>query len=90
MGETSLCRLGQEFRHYLGCCFVMKELLIRVFIWPSGAAMLVGMSMLTLLLLHLPDLAVDSQAKTPREEFPGQRRGGGTHWVNIPHSDTMA
>jgi hypothetical protein len=68
----------------------MKELLIRLFIWPSGAAMLVGVSMLTLLLLHLPELGADPQAKGPREEFPGQRRGGGTHWVNTPHSDTMA
>ncbi len=68
----------------------MKELLIRVFIWPSGTAMLVGLSMLTLLLLHLPDLGVDPQANGSREEFPGQRRGGGTHWVNAPHSDTMA
>jgi hypothetical protein len=68
----------------------MKELLIRVFIWPSGAAMLVGLSMLTLLLLHLPDPGADPQANGSREEFPGQRRGGGTHWANIPHSDTMA
>ncbi len=74
----------------LGSVLVMKKLLIRVFIWPSGVAMLVGVSLLTLLLLHLPDLMADSHAQGRREEFPGQRRGGGTHWVNTPHNDTMA
>lgn len=68
----------------------MKGMLIRVFIWPSGVAMLVGMSMLTLLLLHLPSPQGDRQANGSREEFPGQRRGGGTHWVNPPQSDSMA
>ncbi len=68
----------------------MKATLIRVFVWPSGAAVLVGISMLTLLLLHWPQLGGDRQARNPRDEFPGQRRGGGTHWVNTPPHDTMA
>ncbi|WP_156119754.1 hypothetical protein [Leptolyngbya sp. KIOST-1] len=46
--------------------------------------------MLTLLLLHWPQLGGDRQARNPRDEFPGQRRGGGTHWVNTPPHDTMA
>lgn len=68
----------------------MKATLIKLFIWPSGAAVLIGLSVLTLLLLHWPHLYGDRQANGQREEFPGQRRGGGTHWVNAPHSDTMA
>ncbi|MBE9111396.1 hypothetical protein IQ273_18485 [Nodosilinea sp. LEGE 07298] len=68
----------------------MKAALIRVFIWPSGTAILVGISVLTLLLLHWPNLSSDRQASGPRDEFPGQRRGGGTHWVNALHNDTMA
>ncbi|HZG40308.1 MAG TPA: hypothetical protein VEZ50_16645 [Nodosilinea sp.] len=68
----------------------MKSALIQVFIWPSGAAVLIGISVLSLLLLHWPNLDGDRQANNPRDEFPGQRRGGGTHWVNEPHNDTMA
>ncbi len=67
----------------------MKATLIRVFIWPSGAAVLAAVSVLILLLLHLPNTSGDRQAKSNRDEFPGQRRGGGTHWVNLPHNDTM-
>ncbi|HSM82162.1 MAG TPA: hypothetical protein VLS96_10770 [Nodosilinea sp.] len=67
----------------------MKSTLIRVFIWPSGVALLMGVSVLSLLLLHWPDLGVDRQANSDRDEFPGQRRGGGTHWVNSSQSDTM-
>ncbi|WOD38171.1 hypothetical protein [Nodosilinea sp. E11] len=68
----------------------MKAALIRIFIWPSGIAVLVGVSVLSLLLLHWPDLGGDRQASNPREEFPGQRRGGGTHWDNSIQNDTMA
>ncbi|MGF1518045.1 MAG: hypothetical protein ACFCVB_09605 [Nodosilinea sp.] len=68
----------------------MKATLIRVFIWPSGAAVLVAVSVLILLLLHLPNTCGDRHAKNNREEFPGQRRGGGTHWVNLPNDDMMA
>jgi hypothetical protein len=67
----------------------MKATLIRVFIWPSGVAMLVGVSVLSLILLHWPGLEGDRQASSQREEFPGQRRGGGTHWVNPPQNDTI-
>lgn len=68
----------------------MKTTLIQVFIWPSGAAVLIAISVLTLLLLHWPGLEGDLQASDRRDEFPGQRRGGGTHWVNTLHNDTMA
>ncbi|MBW4461806.1 MAG: hypothetical protein KME47_16425 [Nodosilinea sp. WJT8-NPBG4] len=68
----------------------MKATLIRVFIWPSGAALLVGLSVLSLLLLHWPSFEAEQQASGNRDEFPGQRRGGGTHWVNGQHNDTMA
>lgn len=68
----------------------MKATLIRVFIWPSGAALLVGFSMLSLLLLHWPSFEAEQQASGNRDEFPGQRQGGGTHWVNDQHNDTMA
>ncbi|MGB3201773.1 MAG: hypothetical protein WBA99_12780 [Nodosilinea sp.] len=67
----------------------MKATLIRVFIWPTGTAVLIGISVLTLLLLHWPGLEGDLQANDRRDEFPGQRRGGGTHWVNALQSDTM-
>jgi len=68
----------------------MKATLIRVFIWPSGAAVLVAVSVLTLLLLHWPGLEGNRHAQGNREEFPGQRRGGGTHWVNNSLNDNMA
>jgi hypothetical protein len=68
----------------------MKATLIRVFIWPSGAAMLVALSGLTLLLLHWPDLRGDHQAQGTRDEFPGQRRGGGTHWIDNSVNNIMA
>ncbi|PSR18032.1 hypothetical protein C8255_09560 [filamentous cyanobacterium CCP3] len=68
----------------------MKATLIRVFIWPSGTAILVGVSVLSLLLLHLPSPDGNRQASGPRDEFPGQRRGGGTHWVNPLPRDSMA
>ncbi|MBE9136199.1 hypothetical protein IQ254_03110 [Nodosilinea sp. LEGE 07088] len=67
----------------------MKATLIRLFIWPSSVAILVGMSVLSLLLLHWPGLDGDRQVKGQRDEFPGQRRGGGTHWANGPQNDTM-
>jgi hypothetical protein len=68
----------------------MKAALIRLFIWPSGAAILIGMSLLSLLLLHWPNPQPVRQANGSRDEFPGQRRGGGTHWVNDSQNDTMA
>jgi hypothetical protein len=72
----------------------MKATLIRIFIWPSGAALLLGMSVLSLLLLHSPlngqSRDLDRQAGKHREEFPIQRRGGGTHWMNAPQGETMA
>lgn len=68
----------------------MKTTLIRVFIWPSGMAVLVGLSVLSLLLLYWPDRSDYRQANGDREEFPGQRRGGGTHWVNLHDHDTLA
>lgn len=67
----------------------MKAMLIRVFIWPRGAATLAVVSVLSLLLLYWPGSGGDRQAQGDREEFPGQRRGGGTHWVNPSHSDIM-
>ncbi len=67
----------------------MKATLIRVFIWPSGATVLAAVSVLILLLLHVPNASGDRHTKNNREEFPGQRRGGGTHWVNLPHDDIM-
>ncbi|MGB3137440.1 MAG: hypothetical protein WBG38_10165 [Nodosilinea sp.] len=66
----------------------MKATLIRVFIWPSGAAVVVGVSVLSLLLLNWPNLNDDCQARGSRDKFPGQRRGGGTHWVDPSHRDT--
>lgn len=68
----------------------MKATLIRVFIWPSGTVVIAGISVLSLLLLHWPNLEGDRLANGTRDEFPGQRRGGGTHWVDEPHNDTMA
>ena len=68
----------------------MKATLIRVFIWPSGSAVLAAVSVLILLLLYVPNASGDRHAKSNREGFPGQRRGGGTHWINLPHDDIMA
>jgi hypothetical protein len=81
---------GRSSVTILGFVPAMKATLIKVFIWPSGAAVLIGVSVLTLLLLYWPHPGSDRQASGNREEFPGQRRGGGTHWVNTPLSDTMA
>ncbi|PZO45690.1 MAG: hypothetical protein DCF17_00480 [Shackletoniella antarctica] len=42
----------------------MKATLIRVFIWPSGAAVLAAVSVLILLLLHLPNTSGDRVLQT--------------------------
>ncbi|MEO1067970.1 MAG: hypothetical protein AAFW95_02460, partial [Cyanobacteria bacterium J06638_6] len=60
-----------------------------LFIWPSGVTILVGMSVLSLLLLHWPGFDGDRQAQGQRDEFPGQRRGGGTHWADSSQGDTI-
>jgi hypothetical protein len=66
----------------------MKLALIKLFVMPGGVALLMGLSLLSLILLYTPYPRSSQQAKQEREEFPDQRRGGGTHWDNSP--DDMA
>jgi hypothetical protein len=62
----------------------MKNMLIKLFVLPGGVALLISLSLLGLILLHLPHSYSSTQAKSEREEFPSQRRGGGTHWDITP------
>jgi len=62
----------------------MKMALIKVFVMPGGVALLVGICLLSLILTYAPPSRIPHQAKQDRDEFPDQRRGGGTHWDNTP------
>lgn len=62
----------------------MKMALIKLFVMPGGVALLIGLSLLSLILIYSPPANQTQQAKQEREEFPDQRRGGGTHWDNTP------
>jgi hypothetical protein len=62
----------------------MKLSLIKLFIMPGGAVLLIGLCLLSLILIYSPLPRATEQAKQEREEFPDQRRGGGTHWDNTP------
>ena len=66
----------------------MKMALIKLFVMPGGVALLIGLCLLSLILLYSPTPRQGTQARQEREEFPDQRRGGGTHWDNTP--DDMA
>jgi hypothetical protein len=66
----------------------MKLALIKLFIMPGGVALLIGICLLSLILIYSPPSRMPQQANQDREEFPDQRRGGGTHWDNTP--DDMA
>jgi len=59
----------------------MKTALVRLFILPTGVSRLVSLSLLSLILLYssLSPFALPLQGE--RDQFPGQRRGGGTHWI---------
>lgn len=62
----------------------MKMALIKLFIMPGGVVLLIGICVLSLILIYSPSSTLTQQAKQDREEFPDQRRGGGTHWDNTP------
>lgn len=64
----------------------MKMALIKLFVMPGGVALLIGLCLLSLILIYSPLPKQTQQAKQEREEFPDQRRGGGTHWDNS-HDD---
>jgi hypothetical protein len=66
----------------------MKMALVKLFIMPGGVALLMGLCLLSLILLYSPRPQARQHANRDREEFPDQRRGGGTHWDNTP--DDMA
>jgi hypothetical protein len=64
----------------------MKAVLLRLFILPTGLLQLISLCVLSLILLHAPLSPCSPQAKGDRDEFPGQRRGGGTHWaITLDH-----
>jgi len=67
----------------------MKSALIRLFILPGGITLLMTLSVLSLILIHSSLLQQDFRAKNDRDQFPGQRRGGGTHLI-IPLGDNLA
>ncbi len=62
----------------------MKAALIRLFILPAGVSRLVGLSVLSLILLYSPLPPLSLELQGDRDQFPGQRRGGGTHWTLPP------
>ncbi|HEY9876960.1 MAG TPA: hypothetical protein V6D29_00830 [Leptolyngbyaceae cyanobacterium] len=59
----------------------MKAFLIRLFILQKGAISLVSFCLLWLILTSLPPIMPGQAARNGGDDFPGQRRGGGTHWV---------
>ncbi len=64
--------------------FEMKAALIRLFLVPSGIVSVIGFCVLILILVHVP-LPIDHPtSQGGRDEFPHQRRGGGTHWTMNP------
>lgn len=62
----------------------MKTTLIRLFLLPSGIVSVTGFCMLILILIHAPLPTNPATSQGDRDEFPGQRRGGGTHWAIDP------
>ena len=66
----------------------MRAYLIRLFILPQGLTWLVSLSLLSLILSYAPLPLLQVQALGERNDFPGQRRGGGTHWT--VNSDCVA
>lgn len=62
----------------------MKSLLIQLLVLPRGLLFLGVFCSASLMLLTLP---VETLADGGGDEFPGQRRGGGTHVV-APLSET--
>jgi hypothetical protein len=67
----------------------MKSALIRLFILPGGITLLMTLSVLSLILVHTSLLQQDFRAQNDRDQFPGQRRGGGTH-LTIPSQENFA
>lgn len=67
----------------------MKSALIRLFILPGGITLLMTLSVLSLILIHTSLFQQDFRAQNDRDQFPGQRRGGGTHLM-IPSEDSFA
>ncbi|HEY9738463.1 MAG TPA: hypothetical protein V6D06_19355 [Trichocoleus sp.] len=58
----------------------MKALLIRLLILPEGLIALTSVCLLVLLLCHLPQNLLINKSNGGGT-FPGQRRGGGSHWI---------
>ncbi|HIK55194.1 MAG TPA: hypothetical protein IGS37_08530 [Synechococcales cyanobacterium M55_K2018_004] len=59
----------------------MKTSLLQYLVSPYGQAVLALVSILTLVLIHLPQADTVGRVHDNRDEFPGRRRGGGTHWI---------
>ncbi|NJL46677.1 MAG: hypothetical protein HC929_03205 [Leptolyngbyaceae cyanobacterium SM2_5_2] len=59
----------------------MKAALLNLFIMPAGVSRLVSLSLLSLILFYSPLPPFSSPLHGDRDQFPGQRRGGGTHWT---------
>ncbi|MBD0335683.1 MAG: hypothetical protein ICV62_09350 [Cyanobacteria bacterium Co-bin13] len=66
----------------------MRALLIRLLILPRGLSSINLFCLLALVVLHLPAGSFDSKTSQGGDEFPGRRRGGGSHWVQ-PGSSTV-
>lgn len=62
----------------------MKSTLIRIFILPGGISLVTVLSLLSLIVIHASLPQSHLQAASDRDQFPGQRRGGGTHCVFQP------
>ncbi|MBU6229966.1 MAG: hypothetical protein KGQ93_09760 [Cyanobacteria bacterium REEB459] len=62
----------------------MKSTLIRIFILPGGISLVMGLSLLSLVIIYASLPQAHLQAASDRNQFPGQRRGGGTHVMFQP------
>ena len=59
----------------------MKTLFIRLSTTPYGLAILITLSLSSLVIFHIPQVNIADSNDGRRETFPGRRRGGGTHLV---------
>lgn len=65
---------------------IMKQLLIRLAIFPYGTTILIAIAMAGIAFPYLSQSTL-ANAQDRRDDFPDRRRGGGTHWVT-PDSPT--
>ncbi len=65
----------------------MKSLLIQLLIFPKGLVILGVLCSISLILLSVPTKTLANGSGG--DQFPGQRQGGGTHWIPDTTADSM-